>query len=103
VYWDFPDPITDTPAVLISHVWPGPRDASGVAIRHHVLGTFQTIAYHPAMPDTPDLRPTPDEIAETLAFALRYRGRKRVFDADHTMARITADRLVQHLERSGFV
>ena len=56
------------------------------------------------MSGTPQLRPaTPDEIAETLAFALRYRGRKRVFDADLTMARITADRLVQHLERSGFV
>jgi hypothetical protein len=46
---------------------------------------------------------TPDEIAAALAFALRYRGRKRVFDADDPMARITAERLVQHLEASGFV
>jgi hypothetical protein len=51
-----------------------------------------------------DLRPaTADEIAAALSFALRYRGRKRVFDADDVMAQITAERLVQHLEASGFV
>ena len=56
------------------------------------------------MPDAPNLRPaTSDEIAETLSFALRYEGRKRVHHADDMMARITADRLVRHLERSGFV
>jgi len=55
------------------------------------------------MPDTP-LRPAqPGEIAEALAFALRYEGRKRVHQADDFMARITAERLVRHLERSGFV
>jgi len=46
---------------------------------------------------------TPEEIAETLAHALRYQGRKRVFHADDAMARITADRLVHALEASGFV
>ncbi|MGA3398310.1 MAG: hypothetical protein ABSC95_03740 [Acetobacteraceae bacterium] len=56
------------------------------------------------MPDAARLRPaTPDEIAETLSFALRYEGRKRVHHADDVMARITADRLLRHLERSGFV
>jgi hypothetical protein len=58
------------------------------------------------MTDTaaPGLRPaTPDEIAEALSFALRYNGRKRVHDADDAMGRITAERLVQHLEASGFV
>ena len=56
------------------------------------------------MTDTAPLRPaTPDELAETLAFALRYDGRKRVHHADNLMARIAADRLVKHLERSGFV
>jgi hypothetical protein len=50
------------------------------------------------------LRPaTADEIAESLCFALRYDGRKRVHHADEAMARITAARLVSHLERSGFV
>lgn len=56
------------------------------------------------MPETSHLRPAaPDEIAEALAFALRYDGRKRVRHADGMMARITADRLVQHLAASGFV
>ena len=51
-----------------------------------------------------DLRPaTSDEIAEALAFALRYEGRRRVHDADLAMGRITAERLVRHLQRSGFV
>jgi hypothetical protein len=50
------------------------------------------------------LRPaTADEIERSLAFALRFDGRKRVHHADDAMARITAERLVQHLERSGFV
>jgi hypothetical protein len=56
------------------------------------------------MPDAPHLRPaTADEIAETLAFALLYNGRKRAHDADQAMSRITAERLVRHLELSGFV
>ena len=44
-----------------------------------------------------------EEIVESLTFALRYEGRKRVFHADEAMARITADRLVRHLAESGFV
>ncbi|HXE56004.1 MAG TPA: hypothetical protein VN541_23460 [Tepidisphaeraceae bacterium] len=50
------------------------------------------------------LRPaTADEIADSIAFALRYEGRKRVPHADEMMARITAERLVRHLRESGFV
>src|SRR4051794_25014698 len=57
-----------------------------------------------AMSQTPDLRAaTVDELVETLSFALRYEGRRRVRHADEMMARITADRLVQHLEAVGFV
>ena len=56
------------------------------------------------MPDESLLRPaTPEEIAESLSFALRYDGRRRVHHADEAMARITAERLVRHLERSGYV
>jgi hypothetical protein len=43
------------------------------------------------------------EIATALSFALRYDGRKRVHDAADAMARITAERLVRHLQQSGFV
>ena len=38
-----------------------------------------------------------------LAFALRYQGRKRVHNADEIMSDIVAKRLVDHLERAGFV
>jgi hypothetical protein len=56
------------------------------------------------MPDADRLTPAkPEEIAGALAFALRYSGRKRVHDAAEMMAGIVAKRLVEHLERSGFV
>jgi hypothetical protein len=42
------------------------------------------------MPDTPELRPaTRDELAQSLSFALRCNGRKRVHGADEIMAQIT--------------
>lgn len=44
-----------------------------------------------------------EEIADSLSYALRYDGRKRVHHADEAMARITAERLVRHLERCGYV
>jgi hypothetical protein len=56
------------------------------------------------MTDPSRLRPaTPDEIADSLSYALRYEGKKRVHDAADAMARITAERLVRHLQRCGFV
>ena len=51
-----------------------------------------------------DLRPaSPEDLADALAFALRFDGRKRKHDAGEIMARIVARRLVEHPERSGFV
>jgi hypothetical protein len=56
------------------------------------------------MPAETPLQPaTAADVAEALSFALRYDGRKRVHRADEMMARITAERLVEHLTRSGFV
>ena len=56
------------------------------------------------MTDTPPLLPaTPDEIEQSLSFALRFEGRKRVHNGDELMATIVAERLVRHLELSGFV
>ena len=46
---------------------------------------------------------SPDDLASTLAFALRFHGRKRVHNADEIMAEIVSKRLVEHLERAGFV
>ncbi|MGA2494053.1 MAG: hypothetical protein ABSF67_14035 [Roseiarcus sp.] len=50
------------------------------------------------------LRPaTLDDLADALAFALRFSGRKRVHNADEIMANIVAKRLVEHLDRAGVV
>jgi hypothetical protein len=45
----------------------------------------------------------PQDLAESIAFALLFSGRKRVHDSDKYMAAIVADRVVRHLERAGFV
>jgi hypothetical protein len=56
------------------------------------------------MPEAHNLTPAdPSELATALAFALRYQGRKRVHNADEIMAEIVAKRLVEDLERAGFV
>jgi len=57
------------------------------------------------MPEAPKrLMPaTPHDLADALALALRFSGRKRVRNADELMSAIVAKRLVEHLERAGFV
>jgi hypothetical protein len=56
------------------------------------------------MPDSDKLTPAePRDLADAIAFALRFEGRKRVHQADEYMAAIAADRVVRHLERAGFV
>ncbi len=44
-----------------------------------------------------------DDLTTALAFALRFHGRKRTHNAEEMMAEIVARRLVEHLERAGFV
>ena len=39
----------------------------------------------------------PKDLADTVAFALRFEGRKRVHQADEYMAAIAAERVVRHL------
>ncbi len=70
-----------------------------------VLVTFTAVGYRPSMTDPVDkLTPAdPRDLTDALAFALRYQGRKRVHSADEIMAEIVAKRLVEHLERAGFV
>jgi hypothetical protein len=46
---------------------------------------------------------TADDVADPLAFALHVSGRKRIHNADEFMSAVVAKRLVEHLERSGFV
>jgi hypothetical protein len=56
------------------------------------------------MTDDPRLRAADrDEIVQTVSFALRYLGRKRSHQADELVARIAAERLVEHLTASGYV
>jgi hypothetical protein len=66
---------------------------------------FRSLRWRDVMIDAPD-RLTPaasEDLADALAFALRFDGRERKHDAGEFMARIVAKRLVEHLERAGFV
>ena len=45
----------------------------------------------------------PDDLAASIAFALKFEGRKRWHDADAFMADIVAKRLVRYLERARYV
>jgi hypothetical protein len=71
----------------------------------HVLATFALSAYPAGMPEAPpSLTPaSDDEIVQSLAFALRFKGRKRVHQGDELMATITAERLAEYLRQAGFV
>jgi hypothetical protein len=63
------------------------------------------VRYRSSMPDADDkLTPAdPRDLAEAIAFALRYRGRKHVRQADEYMASIAAERIVEYLIGAGFV
>ena len=71
----------------------------------NVLYLFSSIPYAFAMTDCYEhLSPaTTQDVADALAFALRFHGRKRVSSAYEYMAEITAARLCEHLRQSGFV
>jgi hypothetical protein len=58
------------------------------------------------MPDDADEKLTPADpadLADAIAFALRYSGRKRVHQADEYMTKIAAERIVRHLQDARFV
>jgi hypothetical protein len=84
-----------------THVLFGGESRVGAQI---VLSLFARSGYRARMPDADRLTPaTSEDLADALAFALRYSGRKRTHGAGEMMAAIVAKRLVEHLERSGFV
>ena len=70
-----------------------------------VLAVFPSPLHARDTSDNPDrlMRANPEDLAEALAFALRHNGRKRVRYADELMSAIVARRLVDHIERAGFV
>jgi hypothetical protein len=45
----------------------------------------------------------PKDLSNSLSFALRFEGKRRYNDSDRFAADIIADRLVRHLDRSGYV
>ena len=45
----------------------------------------------------------PNDLADTLSFALRHEGRKSQHDSDKLNTDIVAQRLVRHLDRAGYV
>jgi hypothetical protein len=61
------------------------------------LYLFAPLAYPARMPDDRDkLSPAmAEDVADALAFALRFQGRKRVQNADELMSSIVAKRLVE--------
>jgi hypothetical protein len=81
------------------------RPKSAARSSELVLYLFALLAYPAWVSDDRDkLSPaTAEDVAEALAFALRFQGRKRVHNADELMSSIAAKRLVEHLERCGFV
>jgi hypothetical protein len=66
---------------------------------------FSEIGYPVAMPDAEEKRSPADpaDLADAIAFALRYSGRRRVHKADDYIAKIAAERIVRHLEAARFV
>ncbi|HEY1885910.1 MAG TPA: hypothetical protein VGG86_07635 [Roseiarcus sp.] len=84
-----------------------PRIAESASARNagvFVLASFSSVRYRPAMPDDEKLTPAaPADVADSISFALRWSGRKRVHDSDALAASIAADRIVRHLERCGYV
>jgi hypothetical protein len=62
--------------------------------KQSVLYLFPPLGYAAPMPDDRDsLSPaTPEDVADALAFALRFQGRKRIHNADEIMSAIVANR-----------
>ena len=48
-------------------------------------------------------RRDPEDLAESLSFALRFEGRKSQHDSDRLNADIVAKRLVRYLNKAGYV
>jgi hypothetical protein len=46
---------------------------------------------------------TPDDLANSLSFALRFEGRKSKHDSDRLNADIVAQRLLRYLDKAGYV
>ncbi len=77
------------------------RDRDGSFARSCLVLAAALRSQHDRRARSPHAR-RPDDLADALAFALRFDGRKRRHDAAEVVAAIVAKRLVEHRERSGF-
>jgi hypothetical protein len=70
-----------------------------------VLVSFLPLNYHQLMtePDRKLTPASPEDLADSLSFALRFEGRKSQHDSDRLNADIVATRLVRHLDKAGYV
>jgi len=70
-----------------------------------VLVTFSPLGYRKRMTDPAErLTPAdPRDLADAIAFALRYSGGRRVRDADEVVATIAARRIVEHLRGARYL
>lgn len=55
------------------------------------------------MPDEPLKPATRESLIQTLAYGLRFEGRKRIHHADELMAQIAAEKLADHIDRANLV
>jgi hypothetical protein len=70
-----------------------------------VLASFLPLRY-PRLMTEPEQKLTPaepDDLADSLSFALRFAGRKSKHDSDRRNADIVAKRLVRYLDKAGYV
>jgi hypothetical protein len=74
-------------------------------LRERVLVSFSALSYPGHMTESQQkLTPaTPDDLAESLSYALRFEGRKSQHDSDRLNADIVAKRLVRYLDKAGYV
>jgi hypothetical protein len=70
-----------------------------------VLASFSPSRYSAFMTESDQklTAATPDDLAQSLSFALRFEGRKSQHDSDRLNADIVAKRLVRYLDKTGYV
>ena len=83
---------------------PAKDPLAGAFLFDAVLASFSAVRYRLAMRNDGDLTPAdPRESVIALSLGLTAKPPLARYQAAETMAKIVAERLVEHLERSGFV
>jgi len=78
--------------------------ARGPFLSDAVLAPFSSFGYRPTMPADDKLTPAdPREVVIALSLGLTAKPKFAQHQAAETMAKIVAERLAEHLDRSGFV